>query len=111
MKFIRLTAIALFLGLASFASAKEFYDYDFNQEKMLCAEDGIFLISSFEDSDVITAHSYNGIPLWDRSFFAKIVSWRVIGDRIIVFSKHRSGYKTYLTCIDRFSGALLWQRP
>lgn len=95
----------------SFATAGEFRDYDFQQERMLTAEDGIYLISSFEDSDKVTAYSYYGDLLWETSFHAKITSWQVFGDRIIVFSKHRSGYKTYLTCLDRYTGKSLWQRP
>lgn len=95
----------------SFATAADFRDYDFEQERMLMAEDGIYLISSFEDSDHVTAYSYYGDLLWDTEFFAKITSWQVAGSRIIVFSKHRNGYKTYLTCLDRYSGKKIWQRP
>jgi outer membrane protein assembly factor BamB len=103
----------MMLGIlcCSFTPVTEFRDYDFQQERMLTAEDGIYLISSFEDSDHVTAYSYYGELLWNTSFYAKITSWRVVGDRIIVFSKHRNGYKTYLTCLDRYTGQSLWQRP
>lgn len=111
MKLTRIFAILVFLSIASFASAKHFDDFEFSQERMLCAEDGIYIISSFDDNDHITAYSYLGEKLWDRSFFAKITSWQVINHFIIVFSKHRSGHKTYLTCLNRFGGEMLWQRP
>ena len=112
MKLIRFLALAMFLSLASIASARQVSDdYDFTQERMLCAEDGIYIISSFEENDNVTAYSYGGTFLWDRSFFAKITSWQVLGSRIVVFSKHRSGYQTYLTCLNRFTGDIIWQRP
>jgi len=111
MKFVRHTALALFLSLASFATAKTFDDFNFEQERMFCSEDLIYIISSFDDSDKITAYSYAGDRLWDRTFFAKITSWQVIDYRILVFSKHRQGYQTYLTNLDRFSGEMIWQRP
>lgn len=111
MKLVRYFTIALALSFASIASAQNFEDYEFAQERMLCAEDGIYIISTFEDSDHVTAYGYAGNKLWDRSFFAKITSWQVIGNRIVVFSKHRNGNQTYLTCINRFSGDLIWQRP
>jgi outer membrane protein assembly factor BamB len=105
--------LALFLSTASLVCADSGYnsDYSFDQDRMMLAEDGIYLISSFEDSDKVTAYSYYGELLWDTSFHAKITSWQIAGNNVIVFSKHRSGYKTYITCLDRYSGRLLWQRP
>lgn len=110
----RLLFLALILSSGSlfgWFNKDELKDYDFNQERMLLAEDSIYLISSFEDNDAISAYSYYGDLLWEKSFFAKIVSWQIAGRWIFVFSKHRSGTKTYLTCIDRFKGTLMWQRP
>lgn len=104
-------ATALFLSLGSFCYGETFKDYSFEQERMMLAEDGIYIISSFEHSDGVTAYSFNGVRLWETTFHAKITSWRVVGDYVLVFSKHRSGYKTYLTCMDRYSGAVLWERP
>ena len=103
----------MMLGIfcCSMANAADLRDYDFQQERMLLAEDGIYLISSFEDSDQITAYSYFGELLWDTSFFAKITSWQVAGNSIFVFSKHRSGTKTYITCLNRHTGKILWQCP
>ncbi len=111
MNKIRMLILALFLSIAAAASAREFHDYDFDQEKMLCVEDGIYIISTFETQDKIAAYSYLGHKIWERPFFAKITSWQVINNYMIVFSKDRNGYKTYLTCLNRFTGDMLWQRP
>src|SRR5262245_14590405 len=109
---LRTALLCLFLSMGSLAMAADtFKDYDFQQERMLTADDGIYIISSFESQDGISAYSYFGEKLWEQRFHAKITSWRVIGNFIIVFSKARSGYSTYLTCLDRYSGALLWQKP
>lgn len=109
MKKLYVSILTLFF--CSIASAASFKDFAFEQERMLIAEDGIYLISSFEENDKVTAYSHFGDPLWNTSFYAKITSWQVIGDAIIVFSKHRDGYKTFLTCLDRYTGNVLWQRP
>ncbi len=110
-------AVAAMLTFGSFAFAGHLYDngfeddYAFDQEKMLLAEDGIYILSSFDDQDGICAYLYNGVLAWAKRFHSKITSWRVAGDYIFVFSKHRTGYKTYLTCLDRDTGYILWERP
>lgn len=111
MKYLFSLATALFLSLGSFCHAQNFRDYDFEQERMLLSENGIYILSSFENSDGISAYSYFGSRLWETTFHAKVTSWKLAGDYIFVFSKHRSGYKTYLTCLDRYTGAVLWERP
>ncbi|MBY0530110.1 MAG: hypothetical protein K2P51_07995 [Rhabdochlamydiaceae bacterium] len=111
MKTIRFFILALFLAITAAASTREFNDYDFEQEKMFCTEDGIYLVSTFENQDKVSAYSYLGHKMWEKAFFAKITSWQIVNNYLIVFSKDRNGYKTYLTCINRFSGDLLWQRP
>jgi hypothetical protein len=111
MKKMTFLIAALFLSFGSIGFADTFRDYEFQQERMMTTQDAIYNISSFEKSDAITAYSYAGDALWDRSFHAKITSWQIIGDYIIVFSKHRSGYKTYLTCMDRYNGSIFWEKP
>ncbi len=111
MKLIRWILLSLVLSATTAVSAREFNDYDFEQERMLCAEDGIYVISTFENKDKISAYSYLGHRVWEREFFAKITSWQVINNFIVVFSKDRHGHKTYLTCLNRFSGDMMWQRP
>lgn len=103
--------LVFFLCLSSFCFAERFKDYDFEQERMILAEDGIYIISSFEQSDGLTAYSYNGARLWETTFYAKIISWRIAGDGIVVFSKDRAAPKTYLSCLNRYTGVVLWERP
>ncbi len=103
--------IGAFLTLSSFAHARTTHDYDFEQERMMLTQDSIYIVSSFEDNDKVSCYSYFGEPIWDVSFFAKVTSWQVMNDYVIVFSKHRSGYSTYLTCLDRYTGKKVWQRP
>lgn len=86
-------------------------DYDFQQERMLLSSNAVFVISTFDSEDHVTAYTYYGTRIWNAPFHAKILSWQLAGDFVFVFSKDRNGHKTYLTCIDRDSGALVWQRP
>jgi hypothetical protein len=111
MKKYSLLLLTLFSCSVLDAAQIKNYDYDFQQERMLTAEDGIYLISSFETKDGITAYSYYGEKLWEVFFHAKITSWQVVGDRVFIFSKDRGGSTTYLTCLDRFTGRRLWERP
>lgn len=104
-----LLAFLMAFGTMGFAQTQ--YDYDFQQDRMLLTSDGIYIISSFEETDGISAYAYNGNLAWEQRFRAKIVSWQIAQNYIFVFSKHRSGYKTYLTCLDRFSGRVIWERP
>lgn len=110
MKSIR-TLFAVLLFSTASLQAETFKDYSFEQEKMLLTTDTIYVVSSFETSDMITAYSYYGEKIWEVTFYAKIMSWQVTPDNLFVLSKHRSGYKTYLTCLNRYSGGMLWERP
>lgn len=87
------------------------FDYEFNQERMIVDHGEIFLISTFKTQDGVTVYNFNGQRLWEVKFHAKIMSWNVQPDIIFVFSKDRDGHSTYLTCLDRFTGRCLWQRP
>lgn len=87
------------------------FDYDFQQDRMLVANDGIYLVSSLESKDALSAYSHHGDKLWEIFFHAKIVSWQVVGNRVFVFSKSRSGPTTYINCLDRYTGRILWERP
>ena len=111
MNLKKISFILLGIFMCSSLSAKSFDDYDFSQERMMLAEDGIYMISTFDNCDKVTAYSHYGDFLWETEFFAKIISWEVFGSRVIVFSKHRNGYQTYLTCLDRYTGKKMWQRP
>lgn len=87
------------------------FDYDFNQERMIVDRGEIFLISTFKEQDGVTVYNFNGQRLWEVRFSAKIMSWSVQPNIILVFSKDRRGHSTYLTCLERFTGRILWERP
>ncbi len=71
----------------------------------------VFLISSFDSQDGVSAYNFYGKRLWEARFHAKILAWNIQDDIILVFSKDRDSHATYLTCIDRRTGHYLWQRP
>jgi outer membrane protein assembly factor BamB len=118
MNLLKAFFIATFLlfGSASL-SAKEQrvknsdIDNGFEQERMVLDQGHIFIVSSFDAEDHLTVYSFYGTLIWDASFHAKILSWQVVGDYVIVFSKDRGGQRTYLTSIDRMTGKIIWQRP
>lgn len=118
MKYLTFALLGIFLSIGSFAVAApnstptyQFLDYEFQQEKMCLTQDSVVAVSSFKNQDFITAYTFNGEKLWDASFHAKIVSWKIVSDYVFVFSKHRDGTKTYITCLDRHTGSVIWQRP
>lgn len=87
------------------------FDYDFNQDRMLVDHGEIFLVSTFSNQDGVTVYNFNGQRLWEVRFTTKIMSWSVQREIILVFSKDRNGQATFLTCLDRFTGRRLWERP
>ncbi len=111
MKKIIAVMFSLFMILTGISHAALFDDYYFQQERMKLMPDAIYIVSSFDSEDHLTAYNYYGARLWDDLFFAKILSWEVVDEAVIVFSKDPNGHRTYLTCIDRRSGQMLWQRP
>jgi hypothetical protein len=117
MKSIRFMMLALLFfvaaetRLSSALSVSAPVDYEFQQERMLLSSNAVFVISSFDTQDHITAYTHNGVRMWNAPFSAKILSWQMTGDFIFVFSKDRKGISTYLTCLDKCTGELVWQRP
>lgn len=97
--------------VTSYSFAVHFDDYDFEQERMKLTPEAIYIVSCFDSEDHLTAYTYYGVRLWDDPFFAKILSWEIVDDMVIVFSKDPSGHRTYLTCINRINGQMIWQRP
>jgi len=87
------------------------FDYDFNKERMIVDHGEIFLISSLHNEDGVTVYNFNGQRLWEARFHAKIISWNVQPDVVLIFSKDRYGFSTFITCLDRFTGRVLWERP
>lgn len=113
MKFVRYSLLGLLFSCAvgTQISAEPQYDYDFQQERMQMTSDTVIVVSSFENKDHVTAYTHYGLRLWNVPFHAKILSWQIYGNNVFVFSKGRQGTSTYLTCLDLFSGELVWQRP
>lgn len=110
MKNFRLLFLSLILSLSSFAFAEE-DDFSYQQERMKLDREGVYVVSSFENADVIAAYSYNGIRMWEAPFHAKIISWEIVDDQIFIFSKDRKGNKTYLDCLDKETGKVIWEKP
>lgn len=114
MKLIRIMLIGLLCSCALMnpaVAAKLDSDYNFQQERMQLTPDSVIAISSFDTEDHVTAYTYGGTFLWNAPFHAKILSWHIAGDYVFIFSKDRKGQKTYITCISRHNGALIWQKP
>lgn len=110
MKYLSLLIVALTLTCTGL-SASLVKDQPFENDRMFATSDALFVVSSYENEDAITAYSYNGIRLWNAPFHAKILSWRMVDNYIFVFSKHRLGTRTYVTCLCALTGELVWQRP
>jgi hypothetical protein len=107
-----LSAALVLAAMSTGLCAQDTYrDYGFEQERMVIQDSEIYLVSSFDDQDHVTAYNFFGQRLWNRPFFSKIMSWEVHGELIMVFSKDRKGKKTYLTCLNRSNGYILWERP
>jgi hypothetical protein len=106
-----LLGLLLSSALVTQASAAPVGDYDFQQERMLLTSDSVIVISTFDNQDHITSYTHYGLRLWNAPFHAKILSWQIAGDLVFVFSKDRSGTKTYITCINRYTGEMIWQKP
>ncbi len=103
--------LAAFLLSGSQSFAQPIRDFDFNQERMVISKNRVYLLSSFDVRDYITCYNFYGDLLWSVPFHAKIISWRMVGDNLIVFSKDRAGDATYITNMDAITGSLIWQRP
>ncbi len=105
-----LIALALCFAAPTYADSRD-RDYDFNQERMIVDRDTIFIISSFDSTDGVSAYDFYGNRLWETRFKSKILSWDVEPNLVLIFSKDRAGRSTFLNCIDRRTGISLWERP
>lgn len=82
------------------------------QAEGMCINNGeIFVVSSFTDADHLTAYTVNGVWIWNVKFTSKMISWQVFDHYIFVFTKDKYGRSTYITCLDRHTGLVIWQRP
>lgn len=111
---IRKTAVALMLIASLFTvaavQASPYDDYNFSQDRMIIDGSDVFVLSTFDSSDHITKMNKFGDKIWEAKFGSKIISWRVTKYDVYVFSKDRKGNQTYLTKLDRYSGAPIWER-
>lgn len=106
-----LLSFALSFAIVTQTQAVTIDDYDFQQERMQLTNDSVIVLSTFDNQDHVTAYTHYGVRLWNAPFHAKILSWRIAGDLAFVFSKDRKGTKTYITCLNRYTGELIWQKP
>ena len=112
--FIASSVLFLTVFVATEASPpppKDHTDYSFQQERMIVDNGTIFIISSFKTEDHVSSYTVNGSLLWNAPFHAKVLSWKLTDNSLIIFSKDRKGQSTYLTSLDRFTGMLVWQKP
>lgn len=84
-------------------------DFVFEQERMQCAKEGIYILSCYEGLDGIELYDYAGSLIWKKFFENKILSWQIRDDALLLFAKARNGSKTQLLCLDRHTGSLAWQ--
>jgi hypothetical protein len=104
--------LALFLVGGSYVCASEaLEDFEFNQDRMFVSDEHVYTVSTFLDCDYLCVHDHFGNLVWKAPFHAKILSWQVRGQLVFVFSKARDGERTYLTCLNGFTGKVHWQKP
>lgn len=114
MKLIRIMLLGLLFSsvlITQASAAARDSDYNFQQDRMKLTPDSVVAISSFDNQDHVTAYTYSGVRLWNAPFHAKILSWHIAGGNIFIFSKDRSGTKTYITCLNKNTGSVVWQKP
>lgn len=87
------------------------HDFGFNQERMIVDKEEVFLVSTFNSMDGLTVYNFKGERLWEVPFHSVIQSIDVQPNIVLVFSKDRKGVSTYLTCINRVDGKVLWEKP
>jgi hypothetical protein len=102
--------IALLLSIASLSFAEEVQMEGFSTEPMVAGSDRIHLFSAFEQVTYLTTYSYAGEALWEMPFNSQVLSWKIKENQLLVFSKARSGFIYFLSCIDERDGALVWER-
>jgi outer membrane protein assembly factor BamB len=79
-------------------------------EKMAVSENKLYIVSSFENVDYFDSYTHTGDLVWEAAFTSKIISWKIQGNRLFIFSENRNGHVFYLTCFDVNTGKLLWEK-
>lgn len=80
------------------------------QERMIVDAGLVFVTSSFAQHDSISCYTQGGKPLWELYFHPQIISWRVEGDFLFVYSKARQDSRIFLSCLNKNNGVVLWEK-
>ncbi len=107
----KFSILVCFLMISNALKADESKPKTPSFEKLLAAEDLVYVISSFEEINYLTAFSLLGEMTWEVIFASAIVSCDLEGEYLFVFSKARNGSAYYLTCIEANTGKLIWEKP
>ena len=99
-------AISLLLLVGSLATAS-----DYQIDPLAASEGTVFIVSTFEKRDYFTVFSATGTPLWEISFASKIISWKIDGGNLYIFSKMRTPEAYFLSCFETQKGELQWEKP
>ena len=70
----------------------------------------LYVVSSFVERDYFTVYSHTGDLIWEVPLNAQIISWKIHGDLLFIFSKARGGLAYYLICLKASDGALQWEK-
>ncbi len=112
--FTLFVAFFAFTGV-QLSAGNDLLDRGFDQDRMIVHQNTIYVISSAEALDHVTAYDFHGNVLWDVPFHANIVSWKIVEEKkretLFVFSKDRLGFKNHLTSVDLSNGHVRWEKP
>jgi len=99
-------ALFLLVSLATLAQAN-----NYQTDPLFLLQEKVAIVSSFEEGDYLTVYSSQGTPLWEVPFASKVLSWKIDGDNLYVFSKGRPNLIYFLSCFSTQKGELLWEKP
>lgn len=80
------------------------------QEKLIVKETLVHAIASFETVDYFSTFSREGVFLWEVPFSSKIQSIEDGGDQIFVLSQTRNEGAFFLSCMDKETGKIIWEK-
>jgi hypothetical protein len=105
-------AFVCFLCAASILKAEDSSEAipDFTTERMSVNSESIYVVSSFDVIDYFSTYNHEGEFVWETPFSSKIVSWKIKGDVLFIFSRHRNGLVYYLTRLEAGTGTIKWEK-
>ena len=80
------------------------------QEKLIVREDIIYTVASFDIVDYFSSVDREGKFLWEIPFSSKIQSFEEAGQELLVLSQKRNGSAYFLSCIEKGTGKVLWEK-